>query len=354
MSLLRLPGLIDPHVHLREPGETYKEDFDTGTAAALAGGFTAVLAMPNTNPPLTDRESLELALTAARQKARCDYGIYLAGSDDNSQTTPGLARLVCGLKLYLDHTYGPLRIGGLEALMAQFLTWPADRPLAVHAEGRTLAAAVLLAMLFERAVHLCHVSRKEEIELIRAAKAKGAAITCEVTPHHMFLTREDARALGDGLSQVRPPLGRPEDIEALWANLAVIDCFATDHAPHTLSEKTGDDPPPGFPGLETAAGLWLTALHDGRLTQAELRDKLIENPRRIFQLPDQEETYVEIDPEQRWTVRASEQNTRCGWSPFEGMRLRGRVQRVVLRGKLACEQGQVVARGGEGRNLFQG
>ena len=351
MSRLRLPGLIDPHVHLREPGGTHKEDFDSGTAAALAGGFTTVLAMPNTCPPLTDAESLALAKQAGRAKARCDYAFFLGAGADNAATAAALANQVCGLKMYLDQTYGPLRLEDLASLQAHVHAWPADRPIAAHAEGRSLAALLLLAALRDRPLHVCHVSRQEEILLIRAAKEHGLRVTCEVAPHHLFLSESDMPALGPGRGEVRPRLASSADVQALWDNLEVIDCFATDHAPHTLEEKDGPTPPPGFPGLETALGLLWTAVHAGRLTVEDVVRRMHTNPRRIFGLPDQPETYVELDPEAEWEVRAAELHSRCGWTPFEGHRLRGRVRRVVLRGQLAYEDGRVLAAPGSGRDL---
>jgi dihydroorotase-like cyclic amidohydrolase len=350
--MITLPGLIDPHVHLREPGATHKEDFDSGTAAALAGGFTAVLAMPNTSPPLTDSASLNLAVAAARAKARCDYGLFIGAGSENIRGAAEVAERVCGMKMYLDQTYGPLRLEGLEALMQHFRSWPKEKPIAAHAEGRSLATVVLLAALHDRPVHVCHVSRKEEILLIRMAKEWGVKVTCEVTPHHMFLTQDDLPRLGQGRGEVRPRLASREDQQALWQNLAVIDCFATDHAPHTLAEKDGQQPPPGFPGLETALGLWLIAVEDGRMTLDDLVLRMATNPRRIFHLCEPAETSVEVDDRATWTVKASELHSRCGWSPFEGMTLRGRVRRVISRGRTVCEDGEIMAHAGSGHDLF--
>jgi carbamoyl-phosphate synthase/aspartate carbamoyltransferase/dihydroorotase len=350
--MITLPGLIDPHVHLREPGATHKEDFDTGTAAALAGGFTAVLAMPNTMPPLTDASSLSMARAAARAKARCDYALFLGAGEDNVGSVSGLAGGVCGMKMYLDQTYGPLRLDGLEALVRHFQSWPKSKPIAAHSEGRSLAAVILLAALHDRPVHICHVSRKEEILLIRAAKEKGIRVTCEVTPHHMFLAQDDLPRIGRGRGEVRPKLAGREDVNALWQNLAVIDCFATDHAPHTSAEKDGPQAPPGFPGLETALGLWLVAVEDGRLTMDDLIQRMVTNPRRIFHLGEQAQTEVKVDDRSTWTVQAEALRSRCGWSPFEGMSLRGRVRRVVIRGRTAFEDDVVLASPGTGRDLF--
>ncbi len=352
MSLLRLPGLIDPHVHLREPGGTQKEDFDTGTAAALAGGFTVVLAMPNTQPPLADAESLRAAKQAARAKARCDYALFLGAGSENAQAAAEAAAQACGLKMYLDQTYGPLRLDDLASLQRHVGLWPADRPIAAHAEGRSLAALMLLAELRDRPLHVCHVSLREEILLIRAAKERGLRVTCEVTPHHLFLSERDVPAIGPGRSEVRPRLAMLEDVHALWDNLDVIDCFATDHAPHTLQEKDGPAPPPGFPGLETALGLLWTAVHEGRLTLDDLLLRMHTNPRRIYGLRDQPETFVELDGDAEWEVHGAELHSRCGWSPYEGRRLRGRVHRVVLRGRDAYRDGHALAEPGSGMDLF--
>jgi carbamoyl-phosphate synthase/aspartate carbamoyltransferase/dihydroorotase len=255
--------------------------------------------------------------------------------------------------MYLDQTFGPLRLDDLDSLAAHAARWPADRPLLCHAEGRTVAAAILAAHLAGRALHICHVSRKAEIELIRAAKDKGMRVTCEVCPHHLFLTLDDCK-LPPGYIEVRPRLASQADVDALWANLAVIDCFATDHAPHTRAEKESANPPPGFPGLETALALWLTAVHDRRLTLDDVIARMYTNPRRIFGLPEQPETWVEVDPEAEWTVRGAEMFSRARWTPFEGRELHERVTRVVLRGQEVYHNGSVLAAPGSGCKVRKG
>ena len=235
--------------------------------------------------------------------------------------------------MYLDQTYGPLRLDEMSLWMEHFARWPHRSPIVAHAEDRTLAAVILMAALYDRPVHLAHVSLREEILLIRAAKERGLKVTCEVAPHHLFLTDRDIPALGGGRGEVRPRLATAADQQALWDNLDVIDCFATDHAPHTAVEKDGDTPPPGFPGLETALPLLLTAVAEGRLTTDDLIARLHTNPRRIFGLPDQADTWVEVDADAEWEIRAADMRSRCGWTPFEGWRVRGRIQRVVFRGQ---------------------
>jgi carbamoyl-phosphate synthase/aspartate carbamoyltransferase/dihydroorotase len=349
--MMKLPGLIDPHVHLREPGGTHKEDWDTGTAAALAGGFAAILAMPNTRPPVTDRETLAQSLEAARQKARCDYAQYLGAGPANLELLAELAPKTAGLKMYLDQTYGPLRLDDLSLWMAHFERWPAHLPIVAHAEGRTMAAVISLAGLFRKPLHLAHVSLREEILLIRKAKEQGWPVTCEVAPHHLLLSTEDIPRLGTGRSEVRPRLAEPVDRQALWDNLEVIDCFATDHAPHTLEEKDSPNPPPGFPGLETALPLLLTAVHAGCLSVDDLVLRMHTNPKRIFRLPDQPETWIEIDPDAEYEICAADLKTRCAWTPFEGWKVRGRVRRMVLRGQEAYRDGAVISSAGTGRDL---
>lgn len=367
--MLKLPPLTDIHVHLREPGATHKEDFDTGTASALAGGVTTVLAMPNTNPPLVDAAAFQLALDAAAQKARCDYGIYVGAGLDNAAHIPPLAPQAAGLKMYLDATFGPLLLDNIESWMAHFEHWPTEisssplplfsssplppspRPIVAHAERHTLAALLFVAGLYNRPVHIAHVSRREEILLIRAAKEKGVPVTCEVCPHHLFLTTDDFAWLPPGRREVRPRVAAPTDRDALWTNLDVVDCFATDHAPHLLTEKDSDNPPPGFPGVETMLPLLLTAAQQGCLTLDDITTRLHDNPKKIFGLPDQPDTWIEVDPDAEYDLHAADLHSRCAWTPFEGWTVRGRVTRVVLRGQDAYRDGVVLAPPGSGKNI---
>src|SRR5512147_273899 len=297
--MIRLPGLIDPHVHVREPGQTHKEDWDTVTQAALAGGVTMILAMPNTKPPIFDAVTLNLALDAAKQKARCDYAQFVGAGPDNAvgdgshRPLHELASKAAGLKMYLDSTFGELRLDDMTLWMPHFQNYPKDSPIVLHSESRTMAAGILFAAIYDRPVHIAHISLKEEVLLIKAAKERGIKVTCEVCPHHLFLSADDIPAISHGRpgrGEVRPRLATKEDVEALWQNMDVIDCFATDHAPHTLEEKDSDNPPPGFPGLETLLPLLLTTVGDVRhradrvLTMEDIIQKLVINTRKIFHL----------------------------------------------------------------------
>jgi dihydroorotase-like cyclic amidohydrolase len=355
--LIKLPGLIDPHVHLRDPGATHKEDWYSGTCAALAGGFTVVMDMPNNTPPVTDAQMLAAKQRAASERAVCDYGIHFGAGADNAEIAASLATQCSGLKMYLDQTFGPLRLDSLQSLVSHFSTFPRDVPILCHAEGRTIAAALFVAHICDHPIHICHVSRKDEIELIRAAKEKGVRVTCEVTPHHLFLTLDECAAIGKGKCEVRPMLATRADVDALRANLDIIDCFATDHAPHTLFEKESSNsqnspnPPPGYPGLETALALYLELVSEGIITLDDLMARGYENPRQIFNVPAQAETWIEVDVDAEWIARGANMHTRAKWTPFEGRTMRGKVTRVVLRGETVFANDCVLAKPGSGRNV---
>jgi dihydroorotase (multifunctional complex type) len=374
-GLAVLPGLIDVHVHLREPGGEHKEDLTTGTCAALAGGVTTVFAMPNTNPPITSAAAFYDIMARAAAKAVCDYGFYVGATPDNAAEAARLADQAVGLKMYIGSSTGTLLVDQLPAQIAHFEAYPADRIIAVHAEDEAAvqhyaargqrrppicaalatAHAIALAEQIGRRLHICHVSTGYEMTLIRDAKARGLDITCEVAPHHLFMTLDDEERIGS-LGRVNPPLRSGDDVDALWAQRDVIDMIATDHAPHTLAEKAGDLPPSGMPGLETMLPLLLTAYHEGRLSLPDVVRWIAARPAEVFGLEhkgrirpgcDADLTIVDLDA--AWTVGRQELFTRCGWTPFEGRRVRGRVRQVYLRGQLAFSDGRILAKPGSGR-----
>lgn len=344
---ITLPGLIDVHTHLRVPGGEHKEDFVTGTAAALAGGITQILAMPNTSPPLTLPEVMVDTLAAARRDVRCDVGLFAGASPEQIDQLPALAPYAVALKIYLNDTFGKLRVEDVPTLRACFQTWPREKLIAMHAEKQSVAVGIGLAATYERPVHFCHISRREEIELIADAKMRGLPVTCEVTPHHLFLDVRDRERLGM-LADMRPVLGTPDDVAALWAHLHdTVDCIATDHAPHTLAEKQSDNPPPGVAGLETSLVLMLTAVTENRLTLNRLIELMHTNPRRLYHLPAQPDTHVEVEMRPT-TIRNEAMHSKCGWTPFHGRAVAARVKRVVLRGQVVVEDGMVLAQPGSG------
>lgn len=337
------PGLIDVHVHLRVPGGEHKEDYHTGSLAALSGGFTMLIAMPNTLPPIVSKSDWSIAQTKAQKESLCDVFINAGASIEHLSELPALSACAPALKVYMDTTYGPLRIQGLPDLVKIFEAWPSHKPIALHAEGDSVAIGIGLAACYNRPVHFCHISRKDEIELIAKAKKQGFPITCEVTPHHLFLTESDAENLGP-LGDMRPTLASQADVDALWEHInTTIDCIASDHAPHTLVEKLDqENPPPGVPGLESTLPLMLTAASQGRLTYERIIELLYTNPRRIFNLPAQADTYVEIDEKAKYIFPGNPLQTKCGWSPFTGFEITGRIRRVVFKGIERGKDGIVI------------
>lgn len=345
-----LPGLVDVHTHLRVPGGEHKEDFRTGTAAALAGGITTILGMPNTSPPLSTPEALAAAREQAAQDILCDVGLFAGASPEEIDRLDECAHQAAALKIYLNDTFGPLRVDDVPTLMACFASWPDDKLIAMHAEKQSVAVGIGLAAAYNRPVHFCHISRRQEIELIAQAKAEGLPVTCEVTPHHLFLTEADAARLGP-LGDMRPLLGTPSDVAALWEHLnETVDCIATDHAPHTLAEKQSATPPPGVIGLETSLPLMLTAVQQNRLTLNRLIELMAINPRRIFNLPEQPDTAVTVQLTPS-TITNDMVQSKCGWTPFHGTEVLAKVQKVVLRGEVVFADGRVLAKPGSGQLL---
>lgn len=373
-----LPGLIDAHVHLREPGGEHKEDFTSGTRAALAGGVTTVLGMPNTQPPLSDATLLAHALALASSKALCDYGLFLGATRENVASAPKVRDAV-GLKLYMGSSTGSLLVSDLTGQYSHFKAYPADRIIALHAEDESavqlfaklgqrrpplcaelaVQRAIALAADLKRAIHICHLSTARELELVMEAKKRGVRVTCEVTPHHLFLSKEAEKHLG-ALAQMNPPLRAEKDTEVLWKRLGAIDAIATDHAPHTLDEKRGDSPPSGVPGLETMLPLLLTAVYQQQMTYADLVRLTSAGPAQVFRLADKgrlEEgahaDLVIIDPNVQWRLEGAKLHSRCGWTPFEGWQVRGRVLKVFLRGRIVLDEGQVMVEPGYGQRVKQ-
>ncbi len=351
MTSVKLPGLIDVHVHLREPGGEHKETYATGTAAAVAGGVTCVLDMPNTSPPTTTVERINAKQALARHGARCDVGIFAGATVDNTATVADLAPYACGLKLYVNETFGSLRIDDVSVLEQHIAAWPAAKPIVAHAEDEILPTVIALAHRHGKHLHVAHVPTRHDIELIVNAKERGYRITCEVSPHHLFLTHNDLPRLGP-LGEVRPRLATHDDQAALWHYLHYVDCIATDHAPHTMAEKRSANPPPGMPGLETMLPLMLTAVDDGRLSIQRLIELTSVNAARIFGLGAEPDTVVEAEVGPRYRLSNTHLFTKAGWTPFAGMEVAGRITRTVLRGHTVFDGERVLAEPGAGHVLF--
>ena len=303
-----------------------------------------ILAMPNTKPPIFDAETLDLALDAAREKARCDYAQYLGAGPDNAAEAARLAPKAAALKMYLDSTFGELRLDDM-TLVDGALPSVAGRdthrdPFREPQHGRRHLDG---ADVRQAHPHRAHFPARGSAADQGSQGARDQGDLRSLPASFVFdctLPTQPSAHLGHGggsrrggRAEVRPRLATQKDVDALWENLDVIDCFATDHAPHTLAEKDGENPPPGFPGVETMLPLLLTAVSEGRLTIDDIIQKSVINPRRIFKLPEQPETWVEVDENAEYEIKATDLHSRCGWTPFEGWKVKGKVRKVVLRGQ---------------------
>jgi len=340
MATIRYPGLIDAHVHLREPGATHKEDFISGSKAAVKGGFTFILDMPN-NPITTTTIARLHQKVKLSKKAICQVGFHFGTNGKNISQFPKaiINKNVFGLKLYCNHTTGEMLIEDIVLLTKVFQNWPSTKPILVHAEGIQLAAVIGLSHVYKRRLHVCHISQAVEVELVRKAKKAGQSITAGVCPHHLFLTEKDIDKLGTW-AMMKPPLGRKQDQDALWKGLndGTIDIVETDHAPHTKQEKASKQPPFGVPGLETAVSLLYLGVKKSKIKKSTIRKLLFDNPKRIFNIPTQPNTYIEVDDKQSWTVGEDGYQTKSDWSPFEGWQLPAKVVTVVINGKTIISQ----------------
>ena len=349
-EIIELPGLIDMHVHLRDPWQLQKEDFYTGTSAALAGGFTTVFDMPNNEKHIISEELLDRKITSAKSKIVCDLGFYFSAL--SSQTIAEFEKVkekAAGLKLFITTTTNMDNLRALndkKELVRVFDAWRVDKPILLHAEDDAVELGLYAARQTKRRTHFCHISSRQELEPILKAKAEGLPVTCGVTPHHLFLTIKDKEKLGR-LGVVKPNLKPKSDQDFLWENLDAIDAVESDHAPHTKEEKLAK-PTIGIPGVETLLPLMLTAEQKGRITTKMLIDKLYTKPAEILGIKPDKNTKIEVEMSE-YQINEKDLKTKCAWSPYDGWKVIGKVKKVYLRGNLVFENGKILAEPGSGK-----
>ncbi len=347
--MITLPGLIDPHVHLRTPGQTHKEDFFTGTAAAIAGGFTTILDMPNNNTPIINLGRLKEKQELASHQTVCDIGFHIGSLGENINELNVTQPYSFGLKIYLNQTTGNYIVD--HTVFAKICdVWSNKLPILLHAEADVIENIIEIGHRAGQRMHICHISSKKELETILNAKQKGYQVTCGVTVHHLFLNEETGKKLGP-FGMMKPTLKPQEDVDFLWNHLKDIDIIESDHAPHTKEEKQGEKPPFGVPGLETTLGLLLNAVHEGKITIDDIKRLCFFGPKKIFSINTDENTKIEIDENEEWTVDNKKLFTKCGWSPFAGWKLKGKVKKVYIRGEKVFENETLLVKPGFGRVL---
>ncbi len=335
-----LPGIIDPHVHLRDPGLTYKEDFETGSMAAAKGGVTLFFDMPNTIPnTITEKDFLEKQ-EIIKGKSYVDYKFYFGGSKlDNSQEVLKVQDKAVATKVFMNVSTGNMLIEEETTLENVF---KASRLVAVHAEGEMVGKAIELSKKIGVPVYLCHLSTKEEVEALRKAKKEGVKVYGEVTPHHLFLNEESITEENKMLLRMKPELKTKEDNEALWEALkdGTIDTIGTDHAPHTLAEKM-EKITFGIPGVENSLEMMLKAVGNGKITAERLIEVMSSNAANIFEIENKgriqvgyDADLVLVDLKKSQIIKREEVISKCGWTPYEGMETGGEIVTTIVRGNV--------------------
>ncbi len=394
-NLVVLPGLVDVHVHLRDEGKAYKEDFYSGTAAAAAGGVTTVFDMPNNDPVTMSVATVRNRMRIAENRVLVNVGFYSEFPRGFGEIEKIVGMNVVGFKLFMAEQVGGLNINDDQALLEAFrIVGRLNVPIAVHAEDQTSLKRVedelkrskrndidaflkahsenveakavkhLLNIAEKTRVHLhfCHVSTEEGLEAIIEARKSGMPVTCEATPHHLFLSIDDLRRIGT-LALTVPPIRAKYTMLALWDGIrnGWIDVLGSDHAPHSLKEKEAEsvwDVKTGIPGLETMLPLLLSEVKHGRLSIGDVVRLMSENPAKIFKLKGKgylregnRADLTVVDLRRKYKIDSSEFYSKAKYSPFDGRVVEGRAVKSFVKGQLIMDAGQIVAKRGSGEVL---
>ncbi len=371
-GLIAIPGMIDAHVHCREPGNGKVENFLTASRAAAKGGVTTIIDMPNTKPATTTVALLDEKRKLAAGKCIVNFGFHFGANGKNADEIRKAAN-IAAVKVYMGSSTGELLVTDEKALQEIFNS---GKRIAVHAENdemikaneaklkgssnsamqlhlkirdNSVAAseterAIALARKFKAKLHICHLSTHEEIMMVQENKHL-MPLSCEVTPHHLFLSVEDNKSLSN-YGKVNPPVRAKQDVAALWEaiNDGTIDIIASDHAPHDSADKEEDywNAPSGVPGLETTLPLLLDAVNKDRISLQQLIRLSSSNPASIFGIKNKgaiekgfDADIALVDLSQEHVLKEFE--TGCGWSPFQNWKLKGSVEKTIVSGKIIYE-----------------
>lgn len=347
-----IPGLIDIHVHARDFKQSYKEDFASCTKAALANGITMIIDMPNTLPPVIDKETFKERLKIASLKSYIDFGINF-GIAEGKNFVEVLKEKVkpFAFKIYMDGTLGEVSSDTIkQAIKSYTCCVHAEDLRIIEKKGRIKEAEILavkeickLAARYKKHVHICHISCKESLRYL------NKYVTCEVTPHHLLLTHKDFKELGS-IAKVNPPLRTREDNRALLNGLkkGKIQIIASDHAPHTLSEKESENPPAGIPNLDVMLKLLLTLVNKKILSLHDIIVALCENPCKIFGIKNKgievgnDADLIILNLKKEGEIMPENFYSKAKYSPFEGWKTIGDIETVIFKGKIAYADNELI------------
>lgn len=355
---LIMPGVIDVHTHMREPGVTYKEDFETGSKACAKAGITTFYDMPNTVPTTTTLENLLNKKELAGKKSIVNFGIHFGGSKNNniSEIKKVLDKKeVNTVKIFMNVTTGEMLIEDDEILKGVFQN---SGLVLVHAENEMIDKAIGLNQKYGKGLYVCHIPSAEELKKVIEAKKDSRLnnemhpIYAEVTPHHLFLNEEirESSERNKMLLRMKPELRKKSDNEFLWKalNEGLIDTIGTDHAPHLIEEKM-EKVTFGMPGVETSLALMLTAYNEGRIELPAIQKLMCENPAEIMKIAGRgklKEGYyadvIVVDTEKEWIAGVDDTlESKCGWTPYENWKLKGKNIMTVVNGEIIYENGKI-------------
>ena len=355
---LVMPGIIDVHTHMREPGITYKEDFTTGSRACAKAGITTFYDMPNTIPTTTTLENLLEKKKLAGEKSIVNFGFHFGGSkNDNVEEIKKVLKNgdANTVKIFMNVTTGEMLIEDDEVLKKVFGN---SKLVLVHAENEMIDKAIELNKNYGRGLYVCHIPSAEELKKVINAKknnelnTKEHPVYAEVTPHHLFLNTEirESTERNKMLLRMKPELREKSDNEFLWEaiNQREVDTIGTDHAPHLISEKL-EKITFGMPGVETSLALMINAFNEGKISLETIQKLMCENPAKIMKIEKrgklQEGFFADIivvDTQKDWIVGVDDTiESKCGWTPYENWKLKGKNTMTIVNGKIVYENGKI-------------
>ena len=379
---LVLPGIIDTQVHFREPGSTDREDLESGSRAAVLGGITSVFEMPNTNPPTSNLIEFDKKLNLAKDRMHCNYAFYFGATPENINQLSKLKGLkgCCGVKLFAGSSTGKLLVS--EEKDIEKVISNSDRVVSIHSEDEEILnlrkkfiregdvqshpewrnhecamsstrRVVKIAERYNKQIHVLHVTTKEEVDFLAMHKKN---VTFEITPQHLTLYAPDCYDKLGSLAQMNPPIRKREHYDRLWTAVknSIVDTLGSDHAPHSKEDKSKKYPasPSGMPGVQTILPIMLHHINNNKLSLEQLIKMMCENPCKIFSIKnkgyikegyDADLTIVDMDREQ--TIKNETMATKCGWTPFHDMTIKGFPVATIINGKTVMSDGKILTEG---------